>query len=241
MPTLPRDCPKWTLSWAALGSDSDRLAREERAIPLDAERNLTNAVARHADRARRTGTCRVDLSVEQRRHDDLLTKRDRAWGRFAEYASDHGFGLRNLDEQATALREFERGLASLLGRIAVLEAKREALSTAEVTLSQRREELEVAAVEESEVDLQLRDATVRLQTARNALGSDQRQQLQRRDDLDKILAELEKKNSSKHSTTSGTRPVSPQIRRRCSWTGMSTAVRTRNVSGTARWTRCGRW
>ncbi|GAA1667096.1 TIGR02680 family protein [Fodinicola feengrottensis] len=177
---------------AALGSDSDRLAREERAIPLDAERNLTNAVARHADRARRTGTCRVDLSVEQRRHDDLLTKRDRAWGRFAEYASDHGFGLRNLDEQATALREFERGLASLLGRIAVLEAKREALSTAEVTLSQRREELEVAAVEESEVDLQLRDATVRLQTARNALGSDQRQQLQRRDDLDKILAELEK-------------------------------------------------
>lgn len=176
-----------------ISADSDRLAREERAIPLDAERNLTNTVARHADRARRTEDCRIDLGGEQKRHDDLVMKRDRAWGRFAEYASVHSFGLRNLEEQAQALLGFERRLADLVSRIAFLQAKRDALATADHTLSQRRDELAEAAVDESDVDLHLRDATVRLETARNALGSDQREQLQRRDQLDKILLDLEKR------------------------------------------------
>ena len=165
------------------------LDREERAIPVGAERALGAAVVTLAERARRRTVCEDELKADQARHAQNLTRRDHAWATFADYASTHRFGLYDLDAQEAALVEFRARLATLTHDLDLLAARQEALEVAEQALGEREKARDDAAGEMSEVESELRQARVRLATAEAALGTDHRAQLRRRDELD---AEVER-------------------------------------------------
>jgi uncharacterized protein (TIGR02680 family) len=175
---------------AGIAETLTRLDGEERAIPVAAERDVTAAAVMLAERARRRLGCVAELSTEERRHGEDLTRRDEAWARFADYAGTHRFGLRDLDGQADALNEYRAALSRLDGELGLLAARQDALDAAKAQLGAREQARDTAADEVFALDDQLRQARVRLATAEAALGTDQRDQLRRRDELDAEVSRL---------------------------------------------------
>lgn len=174
----------------AIADAQARLEEEERAIPAGAERELSAAVVTLAERARRRLACEQDLRTEEARHASDLTQRDQAWARFADYASAHRFGLQDLDSQARALDEYRSTVTRLDGELSVFAARQEALDAAVDALGGREGARDTAAGDVSVLDAQLRQVRVRLATAEATLGADHRDQLRRRDELDREVQRL---------------------------------------------------
>ncbi|MGF7238449.1 MAG: TIGR02680 family protein [Frankia sp.] len=162
----------------------DGLAVEERAIPADSERDLGAAVVTLADRSRRTIAGEARARTERERHAEALSRRDTAWARFADYAGEHRFGLRDLDTQATALAEFRTRLDKLVSELDLLSVRVDAAREAEERLLQQEDKERRCAAELAEREAELRRAGVRLAAAEAALGAGYDDQLRRRDQLD---------------------------------------------------------
>lgn len=185
--------------------DLTTLAGEEATIPVDSERALGAAVVTLAERARRHAVSEQELRDEQERHDDDLAERDTAWARFAEYASTHRFGLRDLETQAEALRTYHTRLARLTAELDVLAARQQALESAMSALAEREQVRGTAAADVSAIESELRQARLRLTTARNALGTDHRERLHRRQELDDDVKRLATQIESLETTLSDAR------------------------------------
>ncbi|HWE89496.1 MAG TPA: TIGR02680 family protein [Pseudonocardiaceae bacterium] len=175
---------------AGIADDHSAVADENRAIPVAAERALATAVATLAERARRLLASERDAEALRQRHADDLTRRDRAWAVFADYAGAHRFGLRDLDAQSAALQDFRSRLTALTNDLELLAVRQESLDTAEQELGEREGAWQDALAEQSDVDGKLRQAKVRLRTAESVVGADHQAQLRRRDELDATVTRL---------------------------------------------------
>ncbi|MFL6076960.1 MAG: TIGR02680 family protein [Mycobacteriales bacterium] len=175
---------------AEIGREREKLDGEERAIPAVTESALREEVARWADRARRRAARTTALGEEQEKHEKDVAQRDTAWGRFAEYAGSHRFGLHDMEGQDAALREFQERLAALAGELRLLEVFTSAREAAEETLEQWARVTQATRDEIETLEGMLRQETVRLTTAENALGADQAALLDRRDALDTEVERL---------------------------------------------------
>jgi hypothetical protein len=171
------------------------LDEEQERIPVEAERALGAAVVTLAERGRRRAQCAHDVDELRQQHKSDLTRKDASWASFAEYAAEHRFGLRDLDGQARALDAFIACLRELRGKLEVLAAREEALAAAGITLGQHERALAEASRELSALQEQLRQATLELGAAETVLSLGEREQLQRRQELDahidRLNAEIE--------------------------------------------------
>jgi uncharacterized protein (TIGR02680 family) len=161
-----------------------RAAAEERALPVAAEQALNQAVVVLAERGRSRVGAQGRAAEAQGRHAQDLERRDLAWAEFADHAGAHRFALTDLRGQEEALRRFGSTITRLAAELRVLAARQEQAQGAQEQLTERDEAAGEAAADESRADEDVRRARVRLATAEQSLGQDQREHLDRRDRLD---------------------------------------------------------
>ena len=174
---------------AEVRQDAQTLAREERAIPRT--RPLLAAVATVAERLDALAAAEAALSTARGVLADRQAARDAAWAELARFAGDHRFPLTGLDAVRDALGAYQSCLGGLRTALTLLEARttahQRALAGAETATARlAADEGEVAHLTE-----QVRQADVRLRTARAALGQDAQEQLARRDELETGLGRAE--------------------------------------------------
>jgi uncharacterized protein (TIGR02680 family) len=173
-----------------LGETLETLRREEAAIPVQAERDLVGWVGTLAERSRRRLVAEENLAEERNRHQEDLTRRDQAWAAFADYATEHGFELHDLDRQGTAIRDYGVWLGRLSGAVELLAERLNTRNEANRRCAEQEGSWRDAAAEAAGLNEKLRRATVRLATAEQALDTDHAEQLQRKNALEAERAEL---------------------------------------------------
>ncbi|MET8424853.1 TIGR02680 family protein [Nocardia sp. NPDC004860] len=167
-----------------------RLKNEERALPIDGERTVTNAVVRWAERCRTTTARADELAAAERDHATELTRHDEARAAFADFASTHRFRLTGIDEQRDALTEFRTQLDSFSHLLTQLDLFEDKLTESMTRHSERERARKLAEEELTEVDNRRRRSRVQLDTAEKALGAGHREQLDRKNGIEARLTEL---------------------------------------------------
>lgn len=168
----------------------EKLRAEERALPVQGERELADSVVRWGDRQRARIAREGDHRAAETIHADDRTRYDEARAAFAEYAATHRFPLTGLDVQAAALTDFEKHLHSYSTALLTRDLHQDAVDAAVAARTEAAERLREAERELDRVSTQCRQVQVRLETAEQALRSDHRRQLDRKETLDTRLREL---------------------------------------------------
>ncbi|MFD3509297.1 TIGR02680 family protein [Nocardia sp. NPDC058666] len=166
-------------------------ATEEAALPVRAERALAGAVVRWADRCRGLDLRRAELVEFERKHNADILIRDRARAEFAEYASAHRFRLTDLDAQGTALTHFGTCLERLGTAVQTLALREETSAESRGQLEERKAEAENTAAELTTLTEDARQLQVRVRTAVAAVGTTEREQLDRKTEFEQRREELE--------------------------------------------------
>ncbi|ONI70924.1 TIGR02680 family protein [Actinosynnema sp. ALI-1.44] len=173
-----------------LDDDLRRLAEEAARLP--GERVVTDAVIILRERERQAADSERKATSASNTHRANETARDTAWADFSAYAGEHAFPLDNLARHDAALQVYHQAVAELVRHKQLLD-----LHTA--TLTRVRSDLAGAQRRLAGVDIELRDlrarerkAQVRLRTAEEALTSDVHAQLDRRTELDRLVAQVDR-------------------------------------------------
>lgn len=161
------------------------LAAEAGRVPP--ERPVTDVVARWRDRQQWALKCRERLTATDTVHQRNESARNVAWAELAQYAGQHAFPLRELENVASALNAYRLALGALESAIALLGAHEDALSAAVGALATQQGLLARAAAEVADLASQIRQAEVKLRTAKEALSTGHQELLIRRDKLDEDI------------------------------------------------------
>jgi uncharacterized protein (TIGR02680 family) len=174
---------------AALQADLLALADEAARVP--AERPVTDAVTilRERDRAVADRQHKTDLAAELHRRNEA--DRDDAWATFATFAGEHALPLDDLTAHDGALQDYHQAVEGLSQRLEVLVLRTAARDRAARDLAAARQRFGQVDAELKAVRERARQAEVRLRTAEEALTSDVRARLGRRNELDELVRKAE--------------------------------------------------
>lgn len=172
----------------AATTDLAHADRAEAALPQRAEKAVSDAVVRWADRCRVHTTRRDQHARAERQHNDDLAAAATARAEFADYAARHRFGLTDLDGQSAALGRFEIAVTKYGGARRSLDVFLAAQQQALHQLDGCRADAEAAAVDLAERAENVGRVRVKLNTAESAVGASAREQLDRKDALERELS-----------------------------------------------------
>lgn len=176
-----------------LTSLADRMSlvrAEERAVPGDAERDVTTAVAVLAERMGRRRGYEQRLTTAREAHRMDLATRDQRWADFAGYAGAHGLPLRDLAAVAVALDRYRQTLQELRQQLELFALHEDALRVAAERHHEDSERAVAAAEDVAALESELRGQQIRLRTAEQALGAEHKDQLDRKAHLETQLSSL---------------------------------------------------
>ncbi|RKT83601.1 TIGR02680 family protein [Saccharopolyspora antimicrobica] len=170
--------------------DLRRVADEAARIP--GERPVTDAVTTLRERERRVADCERKVSRAEEAHRDDQEASDAAWAAFSAFASEHSFPLDDLGDLDTALQKYQEVLNDLARLLELLGLSTAARDRAERDLDAAERRMAGVDGELKELSEQRRQLQVRLGTAEQALTSGDREQLDRRTELERLLKLLDR-------------------------------------------------
>ncbi|TDK84580.1 TIGR02680 family protein [Mycolicibacterium mucogenicum] len=167
-----------------------QLDSEEKQLPERGERALHQAVTLLAERSRAARKAAEKAEKAAAAHQADLALRDDAWSEFADHAAQHQFPTKDLDNPARALDDYKEQLRELADALKELHRARDALREAERSLTEQEAKHTAAEQERDERIAEHRTAQLQLATAEKTLSSGFREQLERKEKLDRQIAEL---------------------------------------------------
>lgn len=177
--------------WVVVQQRRRQLDREEEQLPEAGERALHTAVTLLAERSglARQAAEKADQAVAVHQVD--LTVRDAAWAEFADHAAQHQFPTKDLGSLEQHLADYKEQLRELAAALKELTTgAAPALEEAERRLAEHEAKREKAEQERDELIAERRSAQLQLATAEKTLTSGFREQLERKETLDRQIDEL---------------------------------------------------
>jgi hypothetical protein len=175
---------------AELAARTDQVTAEEDALPAQAERDLIVATVRWAERDQVVAQREVEVTQQRVLHETDLQVRETARAVLAQYAAEHRLPLQDLDEFRAALHRFAGCLSGLRHALRLRDDRQSADDQARDELTSWTVALHEVVEELAGLADELGQEQVRLRTAQSLLESGHREQLDRKQALERELAEL---------------------------------------------------
>ncbi|MER6993763.1 TIGR02680 family protein [Saccharopolyspora hirsuta] len=174
------------------GLDDDLRQVVAEAAGIPGEGLVTAAVTTLRERDRRVADCERKADVAEAEHRDDQAARDAAWAAFSAFAGEHALPLNNLDSHDAALQKYQHLVDELAKQVELLGLRAAARDRAERDRAAAEGRLAEVDTELQELNEQRRQLKLRLHTAEQALTTDNRAQLNRRTELDRLLEKAER-------------------------------------------------
>jgi uncharacterized protein (TIGR02680 family) len=169
--------------------DLSTLAEEGGRVPP--ERPVTDSVATVRERERRVTELEEKVHEAAEAHRRNETARDSAWADFARYAGDHAFPLKDLEAHRQALQEYHTAVESMAAKLNLLAVQTSRYGQAKDELAKAERRLTDVRKELTRLADRIRRSEIQLRTAEQALSRDAKEQLARREELDRLVTNTE--------------------------------------------------
>ncbi|MFJ2668743.1 TIGR02680 family protein [Nocardia fluminea] len=180
---------------AAATADLAQADGEEAVLPVRAEKQLSDAVVRWADRGRALAKRTSEHAERERDHNNDLAAFARERAAFADYAATHRFGLTDLDGQAAALSQFAISLLKYRNASIALVGIEDTAARTSSHLEDQQKAEEAAVADLAAREAAVHTAQVKLNTAEAAVGASEREQLDRKRTLENDRRRYESERS----------------------------------------------